>query len=237
MLPGFRFLFAAIVLSMSVLVFGLGAAALLRAAHEEFASIPARRAPPETMFAQQSEATPPMLALLRIDAPMEQKAADDIPPAAQAEIASIPAEPETTATVKPENLSPPAPVAETLPAAEAAPAQAAPATTEETKIAVAELPETEAVATSPEKASGPNPQDIGTASTKIAMLGGPPVTIEPPAVSPKPAKTDVKNKTDVKKRRQAQRPAARRHRIRLTAQAPQQPTDAFGQPTITVRSR
>ena len=28
MLPGFRFLFAAIVLSMSVLVFGLGAAAL-----------------------------------------------------------------------------------------------------------------------------------------------------------------------------------------------------------------
>ena len=38
MLPGFRFLFAAIVLSMSVLVFGLGAAALLRAAHEEVAS-------------------------------------------------------------------------------------------------------------------------------------------------------------------------------------------------------
>ena len=31
MLPGFRFLFAAIVLSTSVLVFGLGAAALLRA--------------------------------------------------------------------------------------------------------------------------------------------------------------------------------------------------------------
>ena len=47
MLPGFRFLFAAIVLSMSVLIFGLGAAALLRAAHEEFASIPSRRALPE----------------------------------------------------------------------------------------------------------------------------------------------------------------------------------------------
>ena len=31
MLPGFRFLFAAIILSMSVLVFGLGATALLRA--------------------------------------------------------------------------------------------------------------------------------------------------------------------------------------------------------------
>ena len=52
MLPGFRFLFAAIVLSMSILVFGLGAAALLRAAHEEFANLPSRRAPPEPVFAR-----------------------------------------------------------------------------------------------------------------------------------------------------------------------------------------
>src|SRR5206468_2200031 len=50
MLPGFRFLFAAIVLSMSVLIFGLGAAALLRSAHEEFASLPSRRAPAEQVF-------------------------------------------------------------------------------------------------------------------------------------------------------------------------------------------
>src|SRR5665213_2763646 len=55
MLPGFRFLFAAIVLSMSVLVFGLGAATLFRAAHQEFASTPSWRAAPETMFAQQPE--------------------------------------------------------------------------------------------------------------------------------------------------------------------------------------
>ena len=67
MLPGFRFLFAAIVLSMSVLVFGLGAAALLRAAHEEFASIPSRRAPPEPVFAQQNEPPMPTLALLRFE--------------------------------------------------------------------------------------------------------------------------------------------------------------------------
>src|ERR1700742_2216602 len=58
MLPGFRFLFAAIVLSTSMLIFGLGAAALLRAAHEEFASIPSRRAPPETLFAQRDDAGP-----------------------------------------------------------------------------------------------------------------------------------------------------------------------------------
>jgi hypothetical protein len=69
MLPGFRFLFAAIVLSMSILVFGLGAAALLRAAHEEFASIPSRRAPPETMFRATERGLAPTLALLRVDPP------------------------------------------------------------------------------------------------------------------------------------------------------------------------
>src|SRR5580658_7809261 len=70
MLPGFRFLFAAIVLSMSILIFGLGAVALLRAAHEEFASTPTWRAAPETVFAQPAEAARPVLALLRIDAPV-----------------------------------------------------------------------------------------------------------------------------------------------------------------------
>ena len=59
MLPGFRFLFAAIVLSMSILVFGLGAAALLRAAHEQFASNPSWRATPDAMLAQQAETRRP----------------------------------------------------------------------------------------------------------------------------------------------------------------------------------
>ena len=66
MLPGLRFLFAAVVLATSLLVFGLGAASLFRAAHEEFASIPARRAPPEPQFAQQSD-TSPVLAMVRVD--------------------------------------------------------------------------------------------------------------------------------------------------------------------------
>src|ERR1700688_933149 len=79
MLPGFRFLFAAIVLSMSILVFGLGAAALLRAAHEEFASNPTWRATPETVFAQPSEPTPPVLAILRVDTPAADKAPDNAP--------------------------------------------------------------------------------------------------------------------------------------------------------------
>src|SRR6266576_640674 len=55
MLPGFRFLFAAIMLLLSILIFGLGAAALLRAAHEEFASYPSWHVTPEATFAQQTE--------------------------------------------------------------------------------------------------------------------------------------------------------------------------------------
>ncbi len=87
MLPGFRFLFAAIMLSMSLLVFGLGAAALLRAAHEEFATNPSWRAAPEVMFAQPAETTRPVLAMLRVDMPAAEKVRDDAPaPAEQAAI-------------------------------------------------------------------------------------------------------------------------------------------------------
>src|SRR5205085_12283672 len=85
MLPGFRFLFAAILLSMSILIFGLGAAALLRAAHEEVASIPTRRSLPEPVFAQ-SEPAAPTLALLRVESPVAEKAPElAAAPTAQAE--------------------------------------------------------------------------------------------------------------------------------------------------------
>src|SRR5260221_8027427 len=110
MLPGFRFLFAAIVLSLSILVFGLGAAALLRAAHEQFASMPSRRATPEPMFAQQSEAPAPTLALLRADPPVAEKAPDNVPaavaPNEQAADAAPPAEPEKLAALKVEDAPP-----------------------------------------------------------------------------------------------------------------------------------
>ena len=112
MLPGFRFLFAAIVLSMSILVFGLGAAALLRAAHEEFASTPSWHASPEAVFAQQTETTRPVLAMLHVEPPAaEEKAPDQIATAvtpaeqpattatsAESEATEKPAEPKVTAT-------------------------------------------------------------------------------------------------------------------------------------------
>jgi hypothetical protein len=153
MLPGFRFLFAAIMLLLSILIFGLGAAALLRAAHEEFASSPSWHATPETTFAQQTEAprreapgpeaarpdaarpdgTRPVLALLHMDAPVGEKS-PDIPsaalPLAAAEQAplSTPAEPERIAALKPEDSSPPEPAKPEIPVSESpAKSAAAPA--------------------------------------------------------------------------------------------------------------
>jgi len=69
MLPGIRFLFAAVALSVSILIFGLGAAALLRAAHEEFSSNSSWRTAPEPPMLAQQPDTRPVLALLRFDPP------------------------------------------------------------------------------------------------------------------------------------------------------------------------
>ncbi len=132
MLPGFRFLFAAILLSMSVLVFGLGAAALLRAAHEEFSSNPSWHAPPETMFAQQQDATRPVLTMLRVEpAAVERKAPANIPaiptatratnvaaPSEQAPNAPTPADDERIAALRPEAPSPPEAAKPEMPASE-----------------------------------------------------------------------------------------------------------------------
>jgi hypothetical protein len=268
MLPGFRFLFAAIVLSMSILVFGLGAAALLRAAHEEFASTPAWHATPETMFAQQNEATRPVLALLRVEPPAEQKAPNNVPPeTVPPVIAPAPAEPEKIAALGPEDSAQPAaakpevPVSPISPpiAAVSAPADAPasigetqaaaavtsapadpPASADATKVAAIEevaSPASEAASsTAPEQTSALVAPEADRASTKIATLGGPPVTIERPAPAA-PANTD---KADAKKRQQAQRAKTRRRmaqRARLTAQLPQQPVDPFAQPAAPVRSR
>jgi hypothetical protein len=69
MLPGFRFLVAAIVCSISLTIFGMGAAALLRAAHEQFASNSSWRSTQAsgfTTFLPPAEPTP-VLAMLRVE--------------------------------------------------------------------------------------------------------------------------------------------------------------------------
>lgn len=79
MLPGFRLVLMSIVLAVSVLIFGLGAAALLRATHEEFAGLSARHAwspqPPIVTAEQPAEPAPatPSLALLHVAPPPEEE--------------------------------------------------------------------------------------------------------------------------------------------------------------------
>ncbi|WGR95701.1 hypothetical protein MTX20_18410 [Bradyrhizobium sp. ISRA435] len=97
-------MFAAIVLATSLLVFGLGAAALFRAAHEEFASIPARQAPPEPQFAQ-----PPVLAMMRVDPPADAPLTDKV--TADSPSPSIPAASEPTAPAEPPPAAEPEKVA------------------------------------------------------------------------------------------------------------------------------
>jgi hypothetical protein len=271
MLPGFRFLFAAIVLSMSILVFGLGAAALLRAAHEEFASNPSWRAAPETMFAPQSDATRPVLAMLRVEpATAEPKApnpapavvapvehATDIAAPAEPVPAAAPAEADQVAALRPEETSAPEIAKPDIAVSESpAPSEAAPAQSEvpaaadtariaapdaETKTASTEQVSPPAQVLSPaidtaaaasglvasEQASAPASPKVDAAATKIATLGGPPVSIATPTVTA--AKAVVADKPDrsaIKKRQEARRAAHRRKmaaRARQAQLAPQRP--------------
>jgi hypothetical protein len=213
MLPGFRFLLTAILVSMSLLVFGLGAAALLRAAHEEFARNSSWRAAPPTAFAQQNEAASPVLALLRVDPPVDQKAPDAVLAATPASAATVEPqksdvavpvpEPARVAALKPEEPSPPEvkpeiPVPEApAPQSEAAPAQAdAPAPASETKIAATDPGPAEPTGTVPPQADRDDitayepmtvPALPGTkaAPKKVAALGRPSAAIE----AQRPAKT------------------------------------------------
>jgi len=237
MLPGFRFLFSAIVLSMSVLIFGLGAAALLRSAHEEFANLPSRRATPEPMFARLSDDQPPTLALLRVDPVADQPAgpapASPVPldtPASQAPETNT-AEPEKLAALTSAERTPIETAKAEEPAKEAnseAATTPAPAPTAAEAPADAELktgtvsvpePDTAAqTATSPPASDTPS-FEPSIATTLIATLGGPAVQIDQ-----KPATTEAKPDRQAVKKRAAERARERRRmaairRARLAREA------------------
>jgi hypothetical protein len=233
MLPGFRFLFTAILLSISILVFGLGAAALLRAAHEEFASNPTWRAPPETRFAEQSEPSRPVLAALVVEPPQAEQTPIDAPEAPAA-IASPPAEPEQFAALKPAEALPleaaksePAveipPASDPIPVAVNAAAEAPAAATESKITAIEEIPP-QCVPAAPE---------IDRIAAKIAALGDAPVAVEAPL--PVNAASTEADKSAVKKRLRARRARERRrlaalHRAMLAKLALPEPVlDLFGQ--------
>lgn len=253
MLPGFRFLFAAILLSTSILVFGLGAAALLRASHEQYVSNPSwRNGPKEQVFAQAPEPAQPVLAVLRAE-PIEPAVAEPEPSLRdQIPTIALPvSEPEQVAAVASE--------AETQPPVIAPPAevQAVEPATPEPTVEVAEAPAdtltpADTTATIPEAkpASEPAPADLDAAlassaldvaSAKLAALNDPvAASVKDTAAK---AKTDVK--TDVMTDNKATKPKAKaKKRQRVVRRPPpqrlQQQLDPFGQPTFattTTRTR
>jgi hypothetical protein len=238
MLPGFRFLFGAIVLSVSVLIFGVGAAALLRAAHEEFASNPTWRAPAEPMFAQR-EATRPTLSVLQVNPPTSAAPVSTAGPADSADAPaadrSVPTGPDQNALGGPEQGSSPESVkaetsaAETLTPADAlaAPAGLAAISTDTSVPVPAGAPapsasrqqavlgqaanESTASANAPMGEPPPATPSTETASASLAALGDQPAaeTNTPPAHVPTRA-IGANAETEAKQRARAERDKERR---------------------------
>ncbi|WP_426614063.1 hypothetical protein [Bradyrhizobium sp. McL0616] len=242
MLPGFRFLFAAILLSTSILVFGLGAAALLRATHEQYVSNPSwRNGPQEQVFVQVTEPAQPVLAALRAEPEATEPAPslrDQVPTVA------LPAsEPEQVAAVTTETSVPPEPqVAEAEPSA-AEPAKAetavpAPADTLTPADTIASMPEAKPAptmtASEPAQADNSAAQAssaIDIASARVAALNDPATT----AWKDPPAKAKVDSATPASKvaKPHAHRVKKRRRIVRRPP-PPVQQLDPFGQPQPTL---
>jgi hypothetical protein len=183
MLPGFRFLFAAIVLSISTLVFGLGAAALLRASHEQFASIPtmlpsAPALPPTvTADAAPHDDAPPTLALLRVDTP-------ELDAAATPSAAPVPAIDHTAPTpeTKEEAAAPDHAISEpkpALPAAAATTAGEPSKTTDRTETAATTSATPEPPRTAPEAAAQPETPPLVSTATPSEIAKAEPIQAQP----------------------------------------------------------
>jgi len=250
MLPGFRFLLAAILLSVSILVFGLGAAALLRAAHEEFASNPSWRATREVRFAQAEETDRPTLAMLHIepqadaakmtDAPIGVKLA--VTAAASADPAAVEPptpeaeEPPTMATSSPiETAAVESPPAEASPSSDAAPVAATterPAVAEEvTTAATEEAPPPQdapspvnAEAAKPEQSITPPAAEPAASATRLASRGDQSTTVvETAKINAKPEHGATKPRPRAAQRAKEQRKTARARPARQQAAAVQLP--------------
>ena len=247
MLPGFRFLFAAILLSTSILVFGLGAAALLRATHEQYVSNPSwRNGPQEQVFAQAAEPAQPVLAVLRAEPDATAPAPslrDQVPT-----IALPASEPEQVAAVTSEAAAPSQTIASPADTTAAEPAKvettaetttgaatAAPADTLTPADTTASVPETKpaATASAPAQAdAGPAPamSTFDIASARMAALN--PATTawkDPPAK----ARADASTPESKAAKPRAHR-IKKRHRIVRRPPPPVQQLDPFGQPQPTL---
>jgi hypothetical protein len=197
MLPGFRFLAAAILLSTSLLVFGVGAAALLRAAHKDFASAPLLRGPHETVFAEQDDAVP-ALATARVESPAPdedvpaQISPDQSPALAEVAEAGQSSGPSDRAAAPGEADAPaddpPSATLKEVAAENAATTESAPeaelsSPPEEPKIAVVEVAASDQAPPAQAAAAPLLHESTRMAQTRIAALGVPSVPVQKPARS------------------------------------------------------
>ena len=235
MLPGFRFLFAAILLCTSLLVFGLGAAALLRATHEQAANGPSWRTGPGQTFAQPPE--PPVLAVMRVE-PMPADTApslrDQVPtiglpesePEAAVKQGSVPAPQAEPQSFAPAGavVGPPKPEPITFVPSDA-PVTAAPAAEPQAAVSVLQLADIAAA-----------PVETALTVGRVAALGD----ASTPAMKDLSTKAGADTKPDIKSdgngaseskatKKRAQR--AKKRRIVRRAPPPQQQTfdNPFGQ--------
>lgn len=116
MLPGFRFLISTVLLSVSVVVFGLGASALLRAAREDLVSRPLSWEAPEAVVARERDTRKLTLAMLRVETIADQDSnvermiavarAAEQAAASTADVAAMPPVPEAAATAEVAAMAP-----------------------------------------------------------------------------------------------------------------------------------
>jgi hypothetical protein len=263
MLPGIRFLCAAIVLTVSLVIFGMGAAALLRSAHQEFANLPNRRPAPTTVFSRQPE-TAPALAMLRLEPREDAQAVApaavpvvDVSPtetspaeASPAEVLPVATEPARVVAVAAEPQPTPDPIADSAPVqspveqprrdadANKASAPALPQATDvpvqpSIMIATAPVAAPEPASIPPEAAPAApettasislptatimelptatlTEEDAKLSSSKVAVLGGPPIDTEPvPLPSARPAAEKLEKPKAKPAKKVVKKPAAKR---------------------------
>jgi len=168
MLPGLRILFAITLLSVSVVIFGLGAAAFLRSAHEDVANAPWR--PIETPVTARVDLAPTTLSMLRVE---PEATIATITARADAEAAAVaPTEtkpPVTSDAAPPPTLEPLAEAPITVKPAEAAAVQPDPSPAPQTIVAAVEPAREQAPAAAAEaKAAEPRVAEAKAADAKVA---------------------------------------------------------------------
>ena len=168
MLPGLRILFAITLLSVSVVIFGLGAAAFLRSAHEDVANAPWR--PIETPVTARVDLAPTTLSMLRVE-PEATIAAITARADAEAAAAASPAEtkpPVAADATPPPTLEPRAEAPITAKPAEAAAIQPEPPPALQTIVAAVEPAREQAPAVAEAKAAEPRAAEAKAEDAKAA---------------------------------------------------------------------